>query len=155
MNQYTETLRYIKGIAEQDTYINKVTKGEDIDLGKTNIFPMLNIIINDASFPSEGVVSFSVQLLCVAIRDVNKEVVTDSFWEQSNEVDNHNETMTALMRLWQIMKRNFNNNNITASEAPALLKVTDSEKNRLDGWEMSFDIELPIEFNLCEALKEY
>ncbi len=157
MNHYTELLSYMKQLAEGDSYVNTITKGENLDLNKANIFPLLNVEINEASFTSDALIQFSIQVQCLAIRDINKEVSTDKFWGQdSNEVDNHNETLATLNRMWRIMHRDFNNNNITASDSPSLTKITFSDKNLLDGWELSFDVEMHnTELNLCAVSKEW
>ena len=105
MNHYTQLLYYIKQLAEADQFVNTVTKGsfEDLDLNKKNIFNLLHI-----------------QLGCFGIRDINKEIVNDKFWEQDNEVDNHNETLAVLNRLWLKMYTDFEKNNIKcgASKRP-------------------------------------
>ena len=118
-----------------------------------DVYPMLNININTATFPSEGTILFSVELACLAVRDINKEVVTDKFWEQDNEVDNHNETLATLNRIWRTMNRDFNDNNITASSNPSIEKITGEKTNYVDGWSMSFDVEMPnVEVDLCADL---
>ena len=151
MNAYTQLLYYIKGLAEQDIYVNTITKGEDIDLNKGNIFPLFNIDINTGGFPSPSVVMFTVELQCLALRDINKEIVNDKFWEQDNETDNHNETLAVLNRIWQIITRDFTEKNITASLNPVINKITFADKNLLDGWELTFDVEMPnTEIDLCE-----
>lgn len=152
MNQYSNLLYYIKSLADADEYINTVTKDADdsIDLDKGNIFPMLNIDILTGSFTNGQTVKFSVTLACLDIRDVNKEISTDKYWKQDNEVDNHNETLAALNRIWVSMYRDFEDNNITASENPPLNKITYSNVNLLDGWELSFDVEMPnVTLSLC------
>lgn len=151
MNQYTELLYYVKELGEADTYINTITKGDDIDLNKGNIFPLLNVDIITGSFSNGSTISFTVTLSCLDIRDINPEVTTDKYWDQDNEVDNHNETLAALNRIWLIMYRDFNDNNITASENPTLTKITYSQKNLLDGWSLEFDVEMPnITIALCK-----
>ncbi len=74
MNQYSELLYYLKGLAENDPYINTVTKdsNDNIDLDKSNIFPMFNIDIAGGTFPSTNTISFAVELSCLAIRYINK-----------------------------------------------------------------------------------
>ena len=48
------------------------------------------------------------------------------------------------------MHRDFANNNITASDNPSFDKITFADKNLLDGWRLSFEVELPIrEFDIC------
>jgi len=143
MNQYTQLLQYIKTLGEADDFISTITKGEDVDINKGNIFPLLHVDIVTGSFTNGQTVTFDVELSCLDIRDVSSEISTDKFWEQDNEVDYHNLTLAVLNRLWTKMYRDFAENNITASENPALQKVTDSEKNRLDGWTLSFTVEMP------------
>lgn len=150
MNQYTELLYYIKSLGEADTYINTILKGNTIDLNKIDIYPLLNIVIDSGSFPSNGTISFEVVLECVSIRDKNNEVVNDKFWEQDNEVDNHNETLASLNRIWAIMNKDFTENNITASDVPTLEKITGEKMDVLDGWSMSFTVTMPnVTLSLC------
>ena len=151
MNQYSQLLYYIKQLAEQDNYINTVVKGGE-DFDKANIYPIINVVIDNANFPSDAVVSFDVILECTDIRDINKEIVNDKFEHNDNEIDNHNNTFATLNRIWKIMKRDFNSNNITASENPSLSKITYEQKNLVDGWELSFTVQMPnTTLDLCQV----
>ncbi len=150
MNAYSTLLRYIKALAEQDEYVKTITSGEDIDLNKGNLFPLFNIDITEATFTSTATISFSLNIQCLDIREINKENVNDKFYLNDNEVDNFNSTLSCLNALWVKMYRDFAINNITASESPTLQQITYSDKNLLDGWDMSFEVEMPIsETNLC------
>lgn len=151
MNGYSELLRYIKSIGEP--LVNTITQGniDDMDLNKKNIFPLLHVDVGNASFPSESVIQFEVQLACFDIRDINKEVNTDKYFGNDNEVDNHNETLAILNRIWLLMKNDFEENDITASENPSLQQSSGTERNLLDGWVMSFQVQVPnTEINLCQ-----
>ena len=152
MNHYTQLLYYIKQLAESDEYINTVTNSPDdsIDLDKGNIFPLLNVDVVSGSFTNGQTVKFNVEIVCLDIRDINKELRTDKFWGQDNEVDNYNDTLAALNRLWTSMYRDFEDNNITASENPQLEIITYSNVNLLDGWKLTFEVEMPnTTLNLC------
>jgi len=150
LNQYSELLIYLKSLGVADTYINVVTKGENIELDKMTVFPSLHIDINSGTFPSSGTIQFTVELSCWDIRDINKEVNDDKFWSNDNETDNLNNTLAALNRIWRIMNRDFNENNITASDNPSIEAVKFDKKNLLDGWIMSFDVEMPnTTISLC------
>jgi head-tail adaptor len=156
MNAYTQLLYYIKELADEDGYINTVTKNgsQDIDLDKGNIYPLFDVNVGvDGTFPSTAMVRFSVELVCVSVRDISDEVNTDKFWMNDNEVDNHNETLASLMRIWAKMNRNFEQNDIVASEEPSLSKDTFQYKNILDGWRLNFDVEMPMIVNLCDGCK--
>jgi hypothetical protein len=153
MNQYSELLYYIKSLAESDELVNTITKGdfEKLDLDKKNIYPLVHINITDGGFTNGSVVKFGVQIGAFDIRDINKEVQTDKFWEQDNEVDNHNLTFAILNRMWLKMFTDFEKKNITASENPSLEIQTFTRGNLLDGWILTFEVEVPNTIiNLCE-----
>lgn len=150
MVAYSTLIRYIKDLADSEDYIKTSTMGEDIDLNKANIFPLFNVDITNAEFTSNATVSFDVEMTCLAIRDINNEDNKDKFYLNDNEIDNYNGTISALNVMWVRMHRDFCDKNITASDNPTLEQVTFSDKNLLDGWQMSLNVEMPIaEVNLC------
>ena len=150
MIAYSTLIRYIKDLADSEEYIKTSTMGEDIDLNKANIFPLFNVDITNAEFTSNATVSFDVEMTCLAIRDINNEDNKDKFYLNDNEIDNYNGTISALNVMWVRMHRDFCDKNITASDNPTLEQVTFSDKNLLDGWQMSLTVEMPIaEVDLC------
>lgn len=151
MNGYSQLLRYFKQIGQP--LVKTITQGDfaDIDLSKKNIFSLLHVSIGNASFPSDGVIRFNVQLGCFDIRDINKAIDTDKYYGNDNEIDNLNSTLEVLNRIWLLMLKDFEENNITASENPTLEQMTETRKNLLDGWVMTFDVDVPnVTINLCQ-----
>jgi hypothetical protein len=152
MNQYTEVLIYIKTLAEQDNFIHTVTQGvtDEMDLDKGNIMPILNIDVLTGSFSNGNTISFDLEISCLDIRDNNKETRTDKFWLQDNEVDNLNTMLASLNRIWFKMLQDFENNNIRVDESASLISVKEWGVNLLDGWVMTFTIEVPnTTISLC------
>lgn len=152
MNAYTQLLNYIKLLGDADIFVNTVTKtgGADLDTYKGNIFPILDIFVTSGSFPSTSVIRYTVELTCIDLRDINKEVVNEKFFSNDNEVDNLNETQAVLSRIWLNMIRDFADNNITASESPTLNPIIYSGKNIYDGWTLTFDVDVPnTTISLC------
>jgi len=152
MNTYSELLRYLKLLGEQDVFVKTITQGdfEKVDLQKKTIFPLLHVSIGNASFPSHSVIRYDIQVGCFDIRDINKEINTDNFNLNDNEQDNLNETLSTLNRIWLKMSKDFEENNITASDLPTLEVQTFTRKNLLDGWIMTFQVDVPnITLSLC------
>jgi len=152
MNHYTEVLTYIKQLAETDAFINHVTQGDlsEADVDKMIIPTLININVLSAGFTNGNTVNFNIEVACLAQRDVNKEVRTNDFWLQDNEVDNMNETLAVLNRLWKTMYKDFEKVHITASENPSLQPIKFGTAKLLDGWLLTFDVELPNKtLNLC------
>lgn len=152
MNHYTELLEYLKTLSEQDNYINTITQGDttDYDLDKGNIFPLINFDIVNASFTNGNMIVFEVNIALTALRDNNKETRTDKFWLQDNKVDNLNETLASLNTMWVKMLQDFEDNDIRVEESATLEELVEWNKNVVDGWLMSFTIELPNDtLRLC------
>lgn len=149
MNQLTELYRYIKELAEADSQVNKVTKKQD--LAKETIFPLVNVIVESGGFTNGSTVNFNVELSCFDIRNINKEIQTDDFWGNDNEVDNHNLAIAVLNRLWNKMYIDFEENNITASENPSFELGSFEAPKLLDGARLTFAVEVPNTIiNLCQ-----
>ena len=81
MNQYSELLRYIKKLGEDDVFINTVTQGNfsRIDLDKGNIFPLLHTNVLSAEFNNGATIVFNVEIAALQQRDTNKEINTNKF----------------------------------------------------------------------------
>lgn len=153
MNHYTELLYYIKELADSDPLVNKVTQGsiDDVDLNKMDIFNLVHISITGGSFSNGSTVSLDVQLGAYGLRDINKEVNTDSFFLNDNEVDNLNETLAILNRIWSRMVTDFADRDIVASENPPFEVIVEENTNILDGWILNFEVVMPNnEISLCQ-----
>lgn len=153
LNHYTELLYFIKGLAESDQLVNTITQGDfdKLDLDKMNLTPLVHISIGNAVFSNGSTVGFDVQVGAHTVRDFNKnEVVSDKFWLQDNEVDNLNEMLAILNRLWSKIHLGFTNNDISTTENPSLSQTIDEGTNTLDGWILSFQVVMPnTELSLC------
>ena len=153
MNQYSELLYFLKGLAQANEFVNTVTKGaiDKIDLQKANIYPLLHITIEEAQFTNGQTVIFNVTLECLNQRDINKEIVEDDkFWSNDNEVDNHNTTLAILNDIWLRILRDWEDRDITTSDNATLQKIEFAKGNILDGWSLEFQVELPnTTISLC------
>ena len=149
MNQLSELYKYFKQLADADDLVNKAMKSAD--LSKETIFPLFNIDIQGGGFTNGSTINFNVELSCFNIRDINKEIITDDFWGQDNEVDNHNLALAVLNRIWLTMWTDFEKTNITASENPAFELGSFEGSKLLDGARLTFTVETPnAEIDLCQ-----
>lgn len=151
MNQLTQLYLYLKQLAEADDLVNSVMKTVDIDLKKEVMFPLVNINIISGSFTNGSTVQFNIELACFNQRDINKEINTDDFWGQDNEVDNHNLCVAVLNRMWLNMYTDFEQNNITSSENPTFELGSFEGAKLVDGARLTFTVEVPnTELSLCQ-----
>ncbi len=149
MNQLSELYKYFKQLADADDLVNKVMKSAD--LNKETIFPLVNIDIQGGAFTNGSTINFNVELSCFNIRDINKEVITDDFWGQDDEVDNHNLALAVLNRIWLTMWTDFEKTNLTASENPTFELGSFEGSKLLDGARLTFTVETPNTIiDLCQ-----
>jgi hypothetical protein len=153
MNQYTQVLTYLKKLAEQDDFVNTVTQADmsDVDLNKMNVFNLVHIDVTAGAFSKlHQTISFDIEIMCGQIRDSNKQDEGDKFWNQDNEVDNLNETMAVLNRMWFKMSTDLTEQNINIDDTAPLTPIKEWGKNLIDGWLMTFTIEIPnTTISLC------
>lgn len=151
MNHYTELLRYVRGLADEDPFVNTTTQGidEDMDLDKGNIYPLFNIELFSPTFPP-NTVTFQLEMTSLQQRDTNKEIRTDKFWLQDNKVDNFNETLAVLNRVIGKMRKDFGDTEISIDGVPGFEKLEEWGKNTLDGWTGEFTVIMPnTNIDLC------
>ena len=153
MNQYSELLRYIKKLGEDDVFVNTITQGNfsRIDLDKGNIFPLLHTTVLSAEFNNGATIVFNVEIAALQQRETNKNINDDKFTSNDNEIDNLNEMLAVLNRLWLIMYNDFESKGFVASENPSLdIIEPETQSNSIEGWRMVFDVELPnTTISLC------
>jgi hypothetical protein len=152
MNHYTQLLAYIKTLLEQDSFVNTITQGEmsKTDLNKMDIYPLAHVYIGDGNFTNGQSVNFNVTISSATQINTNKEINTDKFYGNDNEVDCYNETLSVLNRLWTTMYRDFQEHGIYASENPSLTK-SKGDENTLVGWQLDFQVVMPNRtLSLCD-----
>ena len=150
MNQLSQLYKYLYDLADADVQVNKVLKTPD--LAKETIFPLVNIMIESGGVTNGNTINFNIELSCFNIRDINKEIQTDDFWQQDNELDNHNLAIAVLNRMWLKMYTDFEDNNITSSENPNFELGSLEGSKLLDGARLTFTVEVPnTVINLCEG----
>jgi len=154
MNHFSQLLIYLKLVLEKDDFVNVVTQGslDKTDIDKMTVFPLVNIEVNSGSFTNGSSCLFDVKISAVTDRDTNRNINTDRFFGNSNEVDSANEMHPVLNRAWTYMFRDWGKNGIVASENPSIERIEYRGKSVLDGWEIDFQLELPNnKLSLCEA----
>lgn len=149
MQSYYEVLKTIKGILEKNKLVNTVTQGDiaSIDLDKKNIYPLTHIQTGTATMGMQ-VITFSITVFAMDIRDKVNAPNEDKFVGNDNELDNMN-TMLAVQN--DLFKQLANlDNGIAINQNPTCEPFYESRMNLLDGWAMTFEIDIPnTEISTC------
>ena len=154
LNHYTEILTYIKGLADSDPLVNKVTEGEEDEefFDKITLFPLVHIYLGDWSFgEGERTIIYDAQIGALKQRQNTNEQTTDSFFGNTNRVDNYNETSAILIRLVSRMSANLAKNKIYVNQTSKAKKMKQNSGNPRDGYIIELSIEVPNDtINLCQ-----
>lgn len=134
-----------------DLIVNTVTEGDifEVDLNKQTIFPLVHVMINNASFET-NVVRFNVSLIAMDIVDVSKQATFDIFRGNSNEQDVLNTQLEVLNRAYALMLHgNLWDDKFVVDGNPVCEPFVERFENNLAGWTMTFDVLIPNEVTIC------
>lgn len=152
MNQLSELYIYIKTLLENDVFVNTVTKGDisHLDINKMDISPLAHILITNPNFGNSQTITFDCEVTVIDIVDENKEVNTDKFWNNNNEIDVLNETLATLNRLFSILYSDFEKKGFQAEQNGTAQQV-ERNKDNMIGWTLLFNVIVPnTTLNLCQ-----
>lgn len=134
-----------------DPIVNTITEGDifEVDLSKQTIFPLVHMMVNNASFET-NVVRFNISLLAMDIVDISKKPTTDIFIGNSNEQDVLNTQLEVLNRVYALMLHgNLWDDQYVVDGNPLCEPFTERFENYLAGWTMTFDLLIPNEVTIC------
>jgi hypothetical protein len=134
-----------------DVLVNSVTEGDifEVDLNKQTIFPLVHVMINNASFET-NVVRFNVSLIAMDIVNIAKEATTDIFRGNTNEQDVLNTQLEILNRAYaKMLHGGLWDDMIVVDGNPLCEPFVERFENNLAGWTMTFDVLIPNSVTIC------
>lgn len=151
MIEFYTVIDFLKGLLQQDINVHTILHGlkSTLDISKKNIFPIAHIQVT-SSTPDIGFVSFTFEVVVVDVRNVSKQVVTDKWLGNDNELDNLNTTHAVLNRLLTKLRNSNNEFNIQLNNEPSCQPIIFEETNLLDGWRTDIELIIPNnKINVC------
>jgi hypothetical protein len=144
MREFYKVVDYLKTTLEADVNVHTITHGlrSMMDIDKKNIFPLVHFQVL-SSTPNNGSVTFSFEIAVVDLRNISKQIVTDKFLSNDNELDNLNTCHAVLNRLVAILINKNNDYAIQLVNAPTLQPIIFEESNLLDGWRTDLELVIP------------
>jgi len=134
-----------------DVLVNTVTEGDifEVDLNKQTIFPLVHVMVNNATFET-NVVRFNISLLAMDIVNISKDETTNIFRGNANEQDVLNTQLEILNRAYaQMLHGNLWDSKVVVDGNPTCEPFTERFENYLAGWTMTFDVLIPNEVTIC------
>jgi hypothetical protein len=151
MNEFYKVIDFLKGLLEEDINVHTILHGlkSTLDISKKNIFPIAHIQVTSSNVVT-GYVGFNFEVVVVDVRNVSKEVVTDKWLGNDNELDNLNTTHAVLNRLLTKLRNSRNEFAIELNNEPVCQPIIFEETNLLDGWRTDIELIIPNNvINVC------
>jgi len=144
MREFYKVVDYLKTTLEADINVHTITHGlrSMTDIDKKNIFPLVHLQVISSSVDTSSV-TFTFEIAVVDLRNISKQLVTDKFLGNDNELDNLNTCHAVLNRLVSILRNKNNDYDIQLVNAPTLQPIIFEESNLLDGWRTDLDLIIP------------
>jgi hypothetical protein len=144
MREFYKVVDYLKTTLSNDINVHTITHGlrSMTDIDKKNIFPLVHLQVL-SSTPNNGSVSFTFEVVVVDLRNISKQLVTDKFLGNDNELDNLNTCHAVLNRLITKLINQNNEYNIQLANAPTMQPIIFEEGNLLDGWRVELELLIP------------
>lgn len=151
MTEFYDIIGNLKTVLKAQPFVNTVTTGglEDVDLNKQTIFPLSHIIVNSA-IPKSSTIVFNISIIAMDIVDESKQETSDIFVGNDNEQDVLNQQLQVLNQVYQQLRHGqLFSELIQVTADPNCEPFTDRFENKLAGWTMTFDVEVPNDMTIC------
>ena len=151
MREFYTTIDFLKSLLQEDINVHTILHGlkSTMDINKKNIFPIAHIQVTNSTIQS-GYVGFTFEVVAVDLRNISKQMVTDKWLGNDNELDNLNTTHAILNRLLTKLRNTRNDFKIELNNEPSLQPIIFEETNLLDGWRTEIELIIPNnEINVC------
>jgi hypothetical protein len=124
---------------------------DEIDLDKTEMYPLAHLDIAPNITFVDNVIEFSISLMVLDIVDITKkDDKTKPFYGNDNLVDVLNTQLGVVSDIVTSLQRgSLFDNQVQLVNEPTVEKLVDKYENMLAGWGASFTIRVPNTFSIC------
>ena len=148
---YFDIIDKLKTHFENDELINTVTQGDifDVDLNKQTIFPLVHLIVNQATF-EENVIRYNISILAMDITEISKDETTNKFDGNDNELYILNTMLAVQNRCYDLLRRgDLWTDAFQVDGTPTCEPFTERFENKLAGFTMTLDVLIPNGMTIC------
>jgi hypothetical protein len=149
MNEISTILNFIIDLFQQDNLVNTISMVPEIevDANKENIYPLVNIDIQDSD-PSDAV-SVNFKIMIVQQRDTIPRKTDSKLLLDTNFIDNINETHAIANRFISVIENQNNTNNIEVDSRTRLTFIKNYGQQCLDGVKFTIALSIPNRAESC------
>ena len=156
MTPFFNVIDTLTSALKAEPFTNTVTFGDldDVDLKKTTIYPLAHIIINTATIDQQTI-SMNISILLADIVSEKKDKVwLNSLFNLVEKRDNNeqevlNTQLAIASRLMaKLQQGDLYQSKYQLNGTASLDPFVDRFENKITGWSMTFDLEIPNEITV-------
>lgn len=149
MNEISEVYNYLIDLFDNNNLVNTISIVPTIEMdnNKENIYPLVNIDYKGQK-PDEQVLILDFEITIVQQRNTGVIKTDSKLLDNTNYIDNLNETNAIAMRFINVIESQNNSFNI---ELDSLTKLTPLKlwRNSLDGHQFTISVSIPNKGQSC------
>ena len=151
MTNFYKVTEKLRDTLNAEPFINTVTYGSisEVDLDKKTIFPLAHMLVGNVEL-QESTMLFDINILFMDIVDISKDETEDKFLDNDNSHDILNTQLAVVGRLSALLDRGeLWDEQIQLVGNPTAEPFEDRFANKLTGWSLSLQIEVPNDSSTC------
>lgn len=148
MNSYAITAKFLTELFEANPLVNTVIFGADMDINKTNIFPLVHIFPGEMSM-ADNRLEMTFEIAVVNQRQTPNHSQMDKIFG-NNLIDNLNLTSAILTQEITKIEMQYNDFDITIASATPAQPIIYADKNVLDGFECTLVLSIQNIIETCQ-----
>ena len=148
--EFLTAITFVKDQILLDPRVITITHGtsDTIDLDKKTVYPLVHVQCTNSAI-GKGVIVFSYELHFLVIRDICKTVIKDKWLGNDNEFENMDLTFNIVNLFVSRLKLQRNDLDIEILNIAQPEPMTFAFANLLDGWRLTFDLEIGNSIVVC------
>ena len=154
MDGFYYVISKLRDYMQNDLGIKTFTNGNIDKVGnaKQSIYPYAHIMVNNVS-PASPSSSFNISIILMDIVDISKMANDDIFEGNDNELDVLNTVLVYCMRLTENLRRGSLWDDMLRidSESVSCEPFVDRFEDKVAGWVITFDLNVPNEMTICDG----
>ena len=150
MNEISLLYNWMIAHFNSSVLVNTITlvDTEEIDFNKENIYPLVNIDFISTN-PQEQNILADFEITIIQQRDIKPRRTDSKLLEDSNFIDNINETHSVGLKFLNVLLKQNNSENIEIESHTDLEALKNWNNSGLDGFQFTVSLSIPNEGTSC------
>lgn len=150
MNEITKVYDYVINLFDSNELVNTISIVPTIEMdnNKENIYPLVNADLT-ATAIEDNIIICDFEITIVQQRNTTNNKTDSKLLNDTNYLDNMNETHSITTRFINVVSEQNNNDNIELDSITKLRPLKNWGRNSLDGFQFNVSLSIPNSGKSC------